>query len=85
MYGPNFIFSNVQPIFLVPFNLFCVVLLMIYYIILDMQYFDSSVSFMYFLDVVSFRGLHSSHLNCTWLIEYNKYFLTDRISKVIKF
>lgn len=39
----------------------------------------------YFLDITFFHVLHSSYLNCTWLIENNKYFLTDRITRLIKF
>lgn len=58
---------------------------MMCYVLLDMQYFDTLVSFMYFLNSVFFQDLHSSHLHCTWLIENDKYFLTDRITKLIKF
>lgn len=54
-----------------------------YYIIWDIQHFDSSVSFMHFLDVTFFHVLHSSY--GTWLIENIKYLLTDRITRLIKF
>ena len=40
---------------------------------------------MYFPDVTFFQVLYSSHLNCTWPIENNKYFLTERITRLIKF
>lgn len=55
------------------------------YIILHMWYFDSLVSFMYFPYVIFFQVLYSSHLNYAWPIENNKYFLTDRITRLIKF
>lgn len=50
-----------------------------------MQYFDFSVNFLYFLDVTFLYILHSPHLNSTWLIENNKYFLTGGITRLIKF
>lgn len=40
---------------------------------------------MYFLEVTFFHGLQVSRLNCTLLIENNKYFLTDTITGLIKF
>lgn len=54
-----------------------------YYITLYIPHFDSLVSFMYFLDVIFFHVLHS--WNSTWFIENNKYFLTEKITRLIKF